>query len=166
MRIFDNRTGIIYSFRSNRTRTIASLYFCSGQRTNSASMEWKLVATRSAEGLFLVCSLCGSSSRYRLPCSNCGDSKEEMRKVLRRARKLLKRERRQERNRIEEIRQQLPESSSNSVQGQDCSICLDGLDRDAVSRLVCRHTFHASCLSQWLVQNNTCPLCRCNINLN
>lgn len=39
-----------------------------------------------------------------------------------------------------------------------CSICLlplyDGL------ALPCDHTFHDSCVAEWLKRNNTCPLCR------
>ena len=39
----------------------------------------------------------------------------------------------------------------------ECSICLGDTVSDSVTT-VCRHTFHASCLKQWL--RGTCPNCR------
>lgn len=41
-----------------------------------------------------------------------------------------------------------------------CPICWETLDVSAPS-IVCGHAFHANCLGQWLMQHNTCPLCRC-----
>ncbi|KAJ6900924.1 hypothetical protein NC652_026882 [Populus alba x Populus x berolinensis] len=43
-----------------------------------------------------------------------------------------------------------------------CVICLEnfqeGEDCQAIS--LCKHVFHSGCLEEWLVQNQTCPLCR------
>ncbi|KAJ6892690.1 hypothetical protein NC651_025789 [Populus alba x Populus x berolinensis] len=43
-----------------------------------------------------------------------------------------------------------------------CVICLEnfqeGEDCQAIS--LCKHVFHSGCLKEWLVQNQTCPLCR------
>jgi hypothetical protein len=39
-----------------------------------------------------------------------------------------------------------------------CGICLETLD-DPIS-FQCDHSFHNKCISQWLFQKNTCPLCR------
>jgi hypothetical protein len=43
-----------------------------------------------------------------------------------------------------------------------CSVCLD--DENCVDcKTSCSHNFHASCLSQWIKRNNSCPMCRRNI---
>lgn len=41
-----------------------------------------------------------------------------------------------------------------------CSICLEDIKDDS-KELVCKHTFHASCIAPWLKTNPCCPLCRC-----
>lgn len=43
-----------------------------------------------------------------------------------------------------------------------CSICLVSYDHpyDIVSVLKCGHVFHTDCVSSWLNQRDTCPLCR------
>jgi hypothetical protein len=43
----------------------------------------------------------------------------------------------------------------------DCAICLELFVNDngvTVSR--CKHTFHHDCLSTWIEQSSSCPLCR------
>ncbi|KAL0417858.1 UNVERIFIED_CONTAM: RING-H2 finger protein ATL57 [Sesamum radiatum] len=54
----------------------------------------------------------------------------------------------------------LPENSKDDDGG--CVICLDEY-QDGDTRAVitaCDHRFHAVCIKTWLVQNDTCPLCR------
>ena len=46
----------------------------------------------------------------------------------------------------------------------NCSICLSNLYFNKVCT-DCNHTFHRSCLSTWLNNNNTCPLCRTPISM-
>eukprot|EP01104_Vermistella_antarctica_P011015 TRINITY_DN300_c2_g4_i1.p1 TRINITY_DN300_c2_g4~~TRINITY_DN300_c2_g4_i1.p1 ORF type:complete len:745 (-),score=149.73 TRINITY_DN300_c2_g4_i1:103-2010(-) len=42
-----------------------------------------------------------------------------------------------------------------------CPICLDNFDEGAViTRMPCGHAFDKECLSHWLVERNTCPSCR------
>ncbi|KAJ1410393.1 hypothetical protein B484DRAFT_455880 [Ochromonadaceae sp. CCMP2298] len=43
----------------------------------------------------------------------------------------------------------------------ECSICqeLFGVG-DSVLKLPCRHLYHVDCVTSWLLQNHTCPLCR------
>lgn len=43
-----------------------------------------------------------------------------------------------------------------------CSICLENIDKD-VQLTRCNHAFHRSCMSQWQLRNNTCPMCRGDI---
>ena len=44
---------------------------------------------------------------------------------------------------------------------ETCSICLCNFQStDLVKELLCRHCFHASCLNNWLVINEICPLCK------
>ena len=43
---------------------------------------------------------------------------------------------------------------------EKCSICLGTLGPyKLVHTLTCAHTFHAHCISSWLLDHNTCPLC-------
>ncbi|KAL3525583.1 hypothetical protein ACH5RR_013955 [Cinchona calisaya] len=55
--------------------------------------------------------------------------------------------------------------SAGSIQKQqeDCSICLHEykrVDSIATDLFFCKHEFHAECLKEWLLQKNTCPMCR------
>ncbi|PIA50591.1 hypothetical protein AQUCO_01200056v1 [Aquilegia coerulea] len=42
-----------------------------------------------------------------------------------------------------------------------CSICKDEIACDSeVREMSCSHVFHDPCIVQWLLIQNTCPLCR------
>ena len=42
-----------------------------------------------------------------------------------------------------------------------CIICSELFEKDSeIAALMCGHTFHNHCLSQWLGQSSTCPHCR------
>ena len=41
----------------------------------------------------------------------------------------------------------------------DCPICLE-INLEPIKILNCQHSFHEQCVSIWLENNNTCPLCR------
>lgn len=49
----------------------------------------------------------------------------------------------------------------------ECPICLDDLVNDdkASYQLKCNHQFHFECISRWLNQKDTCPLCRDKVEL-
>jgi hypothetical protein len=53
---------------------------------------------------------------------------------------------------------------TNTCTGEiDCTICLDPLLPPTQKPLLiksCNHTFHHACLSRWLEEQNTCPICR------
>ena len=42
----------------------------------------------------------------------------------------------------------------------DCSICLGTCASKSRKYCLCGHSFHAQCLNQWLLHNDTCPNCR------
>jgi hypothetical protein len=43
----------------------------------------------------------------------------------------------------------------------ECSICQEAFEvGNTVLKLPCRHVYHVDCVTAWLQQNNTCPLCR------
>jgi hypothetical protein len=44
--------------------------------------------------------------------------------------------------------------------GIDCAICMEDVGNKGVYNLSCGHLFHNGCLDQWLLNNNTCPMCR------
>ncbi len=47
-----------------------------------------------------------------------------------------------------------------TCQGNDeCIICLDNNEKKWVA-MKCSHKFHEDCINQWLIQSNTCPICR------
>lgn len=42
-----------------------------------------------------------------------------------------------------------------------CSVCLEDLSSGMeFNKLPCSHTFHSSCIDQWLRRNRSCPNCR------
>jgi len=44
---------------------------------------------------------------------------------------------------------------------EGCSICQDDFNvGDTVVLLPCDHKFHEACITPWLVENNSCPICR------
>ncbi|XP_077131221.1 uncharacterized protein LOC143785956 [Ranitomeya variabilis] len=44
---------------------------------------------------------------------------------------------------------------------ETCTICLDDIVAgNEVSSMECSHSFHLACIGRWLLDNNTCPLCR------
>lgn len=54
-------------------------------------------------------------------------------------------------------------SELNEDSAKQCSICFeDYVENDEVVTLPCdvRHMFHDSCISEWLKQKDTCPLCK------
>jgi len=68
-----------------------------------------------------------------------------------------------------ELEKQIKESLKRVRYGKDtaaelcnkCSICLlDYLYNDHVVVLPCSHSFHSSCVVQWLATHKLCPLCR------
>ena len=55
--------------------------------------------------------------------------------------------------------------------GKVCIICRDGMDVQGVNGVVkklplCGHAFHKHCLREWLVQQQSCPTCRADIQAN
>ena len=59
------------------------------------------------------------------------------------------------------------EMLADDQHNRDCPICIDALKRgDAVIVLHCKHMFHDECVTLWLRQHNTCPVCRTPIEKN
>nr|XP_043621571.1 probable E3 ubiquitin-protein ligase ZFP1 [Erigeron canadensis] len=43
-----------------------------------------------------------------------------------------------------------------------CTICqMDYNDKENIGKLDCSHEYHADCIQKWLVEKNTCPVCKC-----
>jgi hypothetical protein len=55
----------------------------------------------------------------------------------------------------------LEEVEITAVNQGDCSICLENFKiGERAKRLPCKHMFHTQCLSPWLAQRSSCPVCR------
>ncbi|WMV59349.1 hypothetical protein MTR67_052734 [Solanum verrucosum] len=54
------------------------------------------------------------------------------------------------------------QSTERSISDDDtCFICLDdNSDGQIIGSADCQHTFHVDCISLWLMQKNSCPLCK------
>ncbi len=53
------------------------------------------------------------------------------------------------------------ETASRELENQACSICQNSfMEGESFITLPCRHYFHTSCVSHWLLRASTCPLCR------
>jgi len=45
----------------------------------------------------------------------------------------------------------------------NCSICLENDNQPEISKIdKCGHCFHTNCVLRWLIENNSCPICRSN----
>ena len=54
-----------------------------------------------------------------------------------------------------------PSSDTKIYLDKTCSICLDEYQTDErIGVLSCGHSFHSSCIKEWLKRSKTCPLCR------
>ena len=48
----------------------------------------------------------------------------------------------------------------NKFDNFECSICFDLFkENELLKQLKCNHIFHKECLSQWLLNENKCPIC-------
>ncbi|KAF8380706.1 hypothetical protein HHK36_028196 [Tetracentron sinense] len=54
---------------------------------------------------------------------------------------------------------------NGSIEGTDCSVCLNEFQEDESLRLLpkCKHAFHLPCIDTWLKSHSNCPLCRATI---
>ncbi|KAL5752989.1 hypothetical protein ACOSP7_023167 [Xanthoceras sorbifolium] len=51
--------------------------------------------------------------------------------------------------------------ASTPAEGDLCCVCQEEyVAGDNIGKLDCGHEYHADCISQWLVLNNTCPVCK------
>lgn len=60
-------------------------------------------------------------------------------------------------------------TNSNASIAENCPICLDEFNNSSGNSvekisLSCNHIYHKGCIGEWVIKNNTCPLCRQNLN--
>jgi solute carrier family 35 (adenosine 3'-phospho 5'-phosphosulfate transporter), member B3 len=66
---------------------------------------------------------------------------------------------------LDELRLALEQSLKEQPTPAVCSVCMDTIhEADNSIRLPCFHSFHASCASDWVRINHTCPLCRFRVS--
>lgn len=61
------------------------------------------------------------------------------------------------------FRQERTPQTPNRNTGKTCSICMENIWTVDLQCLPCAHMFHRNCVSRWLVDNNTCPVCRISL---
>ena len=66
---------------------------------------------------------------------------------------------RRKRNNLSNLR-----TTNTEDQKNNCTICMDEIRGTRIRTLSCYHTFHDPCITQWLVNNTTCPICRRSVN--
>ncbi len=54
---------------------------------------------------------------------------------------------------------------SKKIQEEECAICLEPMEKNAVKLSVCDHYFHRKCIEKHLKINESCPLCRAAPNV-
>lgn len=65
---------------------------------------------------------------------------------------------------IRRLDDRLPDASAEELAAAgNCLICREGMT--AGKKLSCSHVFHADCLRMWLQHQQSCPLCRADINI-
>ncbi|KAI3954902.1 hypothetical protein MKW92_029066 [Papaver armeniacum] len=51
--------------------------------------------------------------------------------------------------------------STGEEETEICPVCQDGyVNKDKIATLDCKHEYHQNCITQWLLQNNVCPVCK------
>eukprot|EP01059_Diplonema_ambulator_P021225 TRINITY_DN35279_c0_g1_i1.p1 TRINITY_DN35279_c0_g1~~TRINITY_DN35279_c0_g1_i1.p1 ORF type:complete len:311 (+),score=56.77 TRINITY_DN35279_c0_g1_i1:65-934(+) len=63
---------------------------------------------------------------------------------------------------LKKLRPATPAELENP-QNTTCSVCLDEFDPTPPTILPCGHLFHTDCITSWLGQEKTCPLCKAEV---
>lgn len=62
-------------------------------------------------------------------------------------------------------RERTPEQAEAQKHLLTCMVCLSEYEKDEILRtLPCFHTYHAECVDRWLIEQNSCPVCKNPIN--
>ena len=62
---------------------------------------------------------------------------------------------------------EVKDNNINEYKNITCNICLDTFEIGNILRILeCNHEFHEKCIITWLKQNNTCPVCRHELESN
>ena len=54
----------------------------------------------------------------------------------------------------------LAQASPGEETQRECPICFDKICENDGSALPCMHSFHTRCIRPWVLENNSCPVCR------
>lgn len=53
-------------------------------------------------------------------------------------------------------------TKSSSQESNFCTICqMEYNDQEKIGLLDCNHEYHVDCIQKWLVEKNSCPVCKC-----
>ena len=57
---------------------------------------------------------------------------------------------------------EMPTVDAVAIDG--CSVCMESFGPgEGGKQLPCGHVYHQACITDWSLQHNSCPLCRCKI---
>ena len=65
-----------------------------------------------------------------------------------------------------DIKNLLLQSKYTNQNTEECSICIESNENKLCRELKCGHTFHCKCCDKWFRENNTCPICRLELDTN
>lgn len=73
-------------------------------------------------------------------------------------------------NQIRQLETELPTINYNSIEypiNDSCAICIEDFNNDDIVRKFgCSHIYHSECVDTWVIENNTCPICKITVITN
>lgn len=73
-------------------------------------------------------------------------------------------------NQIRQLEIELPTVNYNSIEypiNDSCAVCIEDFNNDDIVRkLPCSHIYHSECVDMWVIEKNTCPICKNSVLTN
>ena len=71
---------------------------------------------------------------------------------------------------MRQLETQLPTVNYDSIEypiNDSCVVCIEDFNNDDnVRKLVCSHIYHSECVDMWIIEKNTCPICKKTVLIN
>jgi len=69
---------------------------------------------------------------------------------------------------LKKVKRETKDQTINKFNTADCCICANCINLNKKREnilLKCSHVFHTTCIGEWMLQSQTCPICRDNISI-